>query len=81
MIRFQTCTGKFAHRVGLLFRGAFPGDILLTAGQPTRCQSEYGAQQTSRNRWSRADLTAAIGQDAPEAEVSVSVWPPRQLTH
>lgn len=76
MIRFQTMSSKVTHRVAVLTRYLPPLGAPPTYEQPVPFPLADFAQRTSRNRWNRPDLIAAIGQGCQEADVAVQVWPP-----
>jgi len=76
MIRFQLMSNKVAHRVALLTRFVPPLGAPALYEQPNPCPLPDYAQRTSRNRWNRADLIAAIGQESHEVDVDLRLWPP-----
>lgn len=77
MIRIHSLAISHAHWVSLRARGGSPACLPPADGKQCACPREFHIQRPSRNRWDRADMVAAIGQQSPEAEVIVRVWPPR----
>ena len=76
MIRFQIMSSRVAHRVGMLTRYMPPLSTPTIYEQPVPHPAIDFTYRASRNRWDRADLVSAIGQDPPDADAAIQIWPP-----